>query len=51
LAGPLAGAFSVRALALTALVAGGLAVFAAAAALTGATALDDVKRFVRRDPA
>ena len=51
LAGPLAGAFPSRVLALAGLIAGGLAVFTAAAALTGATALDDVKRLVRRDPA
>jgi putative peptidoglycan lipid II flippase len=51
LADLLAGAFLVRVLGLAALVAGGLAVFAAAAVLTGAAGLDDVKRFLRRDAA
>jgi hypothetical protein len=51
LAEPLAGAFAPRALALAVLIAGGLVVFAAAALLTGATGLGDVKRYLRRDPA
>jgi putative peptidoglycan lipid II flippase len=51
LAEPLAGAFASRSLALAALIAGGLGVFAVAAVLTGATGLGDIKRFLRRDPA
>ena len=47
----LAGDFQSRAVVLAALVALGLAVFAAAAALTGAAGIDDVKRFLGRDPA
>ncbi len=45
------GAFAWRVVAVTALVAGGGAIFAAAAVVTGAARLDDVKRLARRDTA
>ena len=51
LADQLGADFLWRAVALAALVAGGLAVFAAAAFALGAARLDDVKRFLGRDTA